>query len=839
VATSSASCDAVISPDLAAAFLARALPAAETRAIEAHLDGCGECQWLVYAAAAESPTGGGGDDLAGGTLPIGARVGRYRVVRPLAAGGMGVVYIARDAELDRAVALKVVHAAGHARIRTEAQALARVSHPNVVSIYELVEHGSRLYLAMEYVAGTTLERWLAAVPRSARAIVDAFAAAGAGLVAVHAAGLVHGDVKPSNILVGDDGRVRLGDFGLARFAEAEAKLVGGTPAFMAPEQRGGGTATAASDQYAFCRAAAAALGTRASRRVRAVLARGQAEDPCARHGSLAPILAALAPSRRRPRYVIAGVAGGAVAALLAIMVVRRERAHAAQASCEAAAADPRAAWGAARGAVARDGHPAWSGVAAAVDGWVADHHRQVVAACAATHADGTRSPRELRAQLDCLAERAADAGALVGALAVAEEAAASQAIVAVTTLDPPRTCGEPGRRPLARPDDPAIDARVAAVRAELSRITAMERLGLAEPPIAAATSALAAAEVTAYAPVIAEATLRLGSTQLGTAEAADTLLRAATLADRAGDDGLRARALVLALRADYEVARTDRIEELVAQADAALVRASGGALAWAELRHAAGELFADRGDLPAAERELGLAITLRAPAGPFLAARSLASLGIVDAKRGAMPRAFATLELAAELLAIELGPRHPRVAGTHLVIGQAMLADLRAADALPHLERALADAAPDELGHVAAAESSVGFALAELGRPAEALPRHARALATWRAMAVDHPRVAFALLGEGEAHIALGAWDEAIAALEAALAMPSRSTTARAEVAFALAVALTGRGDVPPARAVELAREANAVYAAPDAVADARHRRDRDRVAAWIVEHAR
>jgi hypothetical protein len=853
-----AGCGAAIDADTAAAFLAGGLPASAARQLERHLDACAECRWLVYAAAAASPTGGG-DALTGGTLPPGARLGRYEIQRPLGAGGMGVVYLARDRELDRPVALKAVRAAdgdtgagtgaGADRARAEAQALARIAHPNVVAVYELVEAGARRYVAMEYVEGTTLDRWLAAAapPRSARAIVDAFAAAGAGLAAVHAAGVVHGDVKPSNVLVGDDGRVRLTDFGLARAAGAAGSPAGGTPAYMAPELHRGAPATAASDQLAFCRALAGALGPRAPRRIRAALARGQADDPAARHPSMTALLRRLAPVRWRGYAVVAAAA--VAAALLAIAGVRGARDRAGQAACEAGAADVGATWRDARAGVERAlrtagggyGADAWAGVARGLDGWIADYRGEVVAACAATWDAGAQSSAELRARLDCLDERARDGRALIAALAHAERATATHAVVAAATLESPRVCGEPGRRPVARPDDAALAARVDAVRAELARIEALELTGATPPPIDAAVAALAAADATAYPPVIAEATLRLGSAQLGTADAAATLMHAATLADRVGHDALRARALVLALRADYETGRADRLEAFSSQAAAALVRSRGSPLAWAELHQAAGVLHVDRGELAAGERELALAIALRTAAGApgrYLAARSQSSLAISLAKRGELAAALATLRDTARVFEAELGANHPRVAGTHLVIGQVLLADLQPAAALPSLARAAtAAAAGDEAAQLASAESSLGFALTALGGPGVALPHHARAVAAWRAILPDHPRIALGLLGEGQARIALADWPGAVAALEAAAAIPARSPDLQAEIRFALAVALTAGGR-PPARAIDLAREATALYARPDAAADPRNRRERDRIAAWLAEHA-
>ena len=250
---------------------------------------------VTIAGEGEDPSFGGAPAL----LDTGARVGRYVVLSVVGRGGMGVVYAAYDPELDRKVALKLlrpgVGSSGrtldhHARLLREAQALARVSHPNVVVVHDVGSVDDEVFVAMEFVEGESLDRWRAR-GRSWREVLDVFIKAGRGLAAAHAAGLVHRDFKPTNVLVGDDGRVRVLDFGLARPAarlpsEAEApigqvatgdlELSGdvsklptlasqrgdgsltetgamlGTPLYMAPELYDGKPADAASDQFAFC-----------------------------------------------------------------------------------------------------------------------------------------------------------------------------------------------------------------------------------------------------------------------------------------------------------------------------------------------------------------------------------------------------------------------------------------------------------------------------------------------------------------------------------------------------------------------------------------------------------
>ncbi len=241
-------------------------------------------------------------------LAPGELVSRYVIVSRLGAGAMGVVYAAYDPELDRKVALKLVRpnaaigggaSEGPARLLREAQALAKLNHPAVVSIHDVGTFGEQVWISMEFVEGETLTDWVAAAPRSWREIVEVMRAAGRGLAAAHEAGLLHRDFKPDNVMLGVDGRVRVMDFGLARARDpsraptmtnagasssaasasssgramtasvharlrstsesaglsvelTQAGALLGTPAYMAPEQFTGADITAAVDQFAFC-----------------------------------------------------------------------------------------------------------------------------------------------------------------------------------------------------------------------------------------------------------------------------------------------------------------------------------------------------------------------------------------------------------------------------------------------------------------------------------------------------------------------------------------------------------------------------------------------------------
>ncbi len=325
-------------------------------------------------------------------LDTGTKIGRFVVVRELGAGGMGAVYAAHDPQLDRQVALKVMRESrgdeeDRVRMLREGQAMARVTHANVITVYEVGTEGDTVFLAQELLDGGTLATWLDAA-RPQDAILDKFIAAGRGLAAAHTAGLVHRDFKPDNVLLGKDGRVRVADFGLARSSIALGAIdalavttrgggpprtetdltaspmsdltrtgtVMGTPMFMAPEQHKGERADARSDQFAFCvslyhalykawpyegktapalaqnvidgRLEPAPKSSTVPAPLRKVLLRGLATDPAARYPTMEALLADLEriirpPQKSRAVWLVPLVVLAVAAAGVAAFVVVR------------------------------------------------------------------------------------------------------------------------------------------------------------------------------------------------------------------------------------------------------------------------------------------------------------------------------------------------------------------------------------------------------------------------------------------------------------------------------------------------------------------------------------
>ncbi|MBL4689267.1 MAG: serine/threonine protein kinase [Nannocystaceae bacterium] len=280
------------------AFAQGSLGEAAVGAIERHLDHCRDCATVLCDAAAaldvvvpddeqDTPvlTSPSKEVLPqhGQLLPQGTCLGRYVVLDLLGTGGLGCVYAAYDPELDRRVAVKILQPRAEIALaeraqpmlKREAQALAKLAHPNVVPVHDVGTIEDRVFIAMELVRGPTLREWLKQERRTWQQVRDVFVQAGRGLLAAHRAGLVHRDFKPTNVLLAEDDRPQVVDFGLARAVSqvvppsnsagstpatpvsSNQDLTGtgsvvGTPAYMAPEQLRGGAVDARADQFAFC-----------------------------------------------------------------------------------------------------------------------------------------------------------------------------------------------------------------------------------------------------------------------------------------------------------------------------------------------------------------------------------------------------------------------------------------------------------------------------------------------------------------------------------------------------------------------------------------------------------
>lgn len=347
-----------INDDDLTAFLDGELPKSEMGRVHEHVSDCSDCRQLVHAIEA---LGDGSDaaSISKGIAP-GMRVGRYLLDRELGTGATGVVYLAHDPDLDRRVALKILHQKAEGstpaqRAVREAQAMAKLNHANVRAVYDVGVIDNCFYLALEYVDGVTLRDWVAG-NHSLQEIVDVFVQAGRGLAAAHEAGLIHRDFKPDNVLVNREGVVKVTDLGLAMFlandeppalpATSSAELffddkltktgtVVGTPAYMSPEQFRG-IVDEKSDQFSFCVALFEALAGRRPfagenvleilKNARAhamvetlrprwlgrIVERGLQPDPGLRHSSMQALVNALLGRRKRIRTLAIVLVVGAM-----------------------------------------------------------------------------------------------------------------------------------------------------------------------------------------------------------------------------------------------------------------------------------------------------------------------------------------------------------------------------------------------------------------------------------------------------------------------------------------------------------------------------------------------
>ncbi|MCE9575119.1 MAG: serine/threonine protein kinase [Deltaproteobacteria bacterium] len=460
----------------------------------------------------------------------------FQVKALLGVGGMGMVYLATDLRLRRDVALKFQTVdGGVARAAREAKVLARLSHPNVITVYEVGVHADRLYIAMEYVDGQSLGTWLK-TPRRWGEILDAFLRAGHGLVAAHAAGLIHRDFKPDNVLFGRDGRVRVADFGLARDIEggdAEAgdrggagghTLIGaGTPRYMSPEQARGDDLDARTDQYSFCVAAREALADRGPRWLRAMLDRGTAAEPTRRWPSMAALLGQIERRRRRTRIATGASATLAVAAIAVTGGWYAGRADV-EDPCGGAEAALAPTWGPeSRGALTPllgAGAPALASLDEYARTWKVAHRE----ACLATRVRGEQSEATLDLRMSCLDMARARLGAVVELLRT-EPTSRSGAPRMVDALPSIFDCGHPdGAQALAPFSmDQRQRDRLNALVPQLAQARTLFEAGYDARALPIAAAAVVAARADDYPPLLAEALLLAGQLHISQGRPRDGL----------------------------------------------------------------------------------------------------------------------------------------------------------------------------------------------------------------------------------------------------------------------------------------------------------------------------
>jgi tetratricopeptide (TPR) repeat protein/predicted Ser/Thr protein kinase len=513
----------------------------EREQIKQHLDSCAACRDAVAAVTpADLEKATLADTLAASalgperppveTLRSGAMVSRYVILSVIGAGGMGVVYAAYDPELNRKIAVKLLRPTTHGnanalrtRLLHEAQAMARLQHPNVVAVYDVGTYGDEVFIAMEYVEGVTLTQWLSEKPRRWREVTDALVAAGRALAAAHAAGIVHRDFKPDNVILGADHRVRVLDFGLARSAQAEptapsapapevesqplgdddaltlartdTRWLAGTPLYMSPEQWKSLPVDAYSDQFSFCVtlfealhgvrpfAAESAVGLAQAvvdgeiRRelpdqgvpawLHKIVVRGLSADPGARYASMEALLAALTddPAQRRRRWLLlAGVLAVLASAAIGYRAIERGK----SALCTGAEKKWAGIWDAQRKQEVHTAFAAthavyaedsWRFVERALDAYVRDWVTMHTDSCEATRIRGEQSEELLDLRADCLEDRRREMRAQVDVLVVADAKTVQRAARATQSLGSISACADTAALKLPMRPPPDAETR--------------------------------------------------------------------------------------------------------------------------------------------------------------------------------------------------------------------------------------------------------------------------------------------------------------------------------------------------------------------------------------------
>ncbi|MEX1366662.1 MAG: serine/threonine-protein kinase [Nannocystaceae bacterium] len=756
------------------------------------------------------------DEMVDSLRPVarpGERIGRYFVMDVLGRGAMGVVVRAFDPELERTVALKVVNPGFaaqadaeevRARFVTEARALARLSHPHVVAIYDVGTHGEHVYLAMELVEGTDVAKWLRE-PRPWPQVVSVFRAVAEGLAAAHEAGLVHRDVKPGNMLLGRDDRVRITDFGIARLsagpstapptdaesgAEPDSELgptddgitqagfVVGTPAYMAPEQHSGDAVGPAADQFALCVALYEGLygrrpfrgdprrvaydklhgkvslpdDTEVPRWLGAVVLRGLRVEPDERFADLRALVAALDddPSRRRRRWA---VRAGALSVVVA-GAVGWALAMGGPAACEGTGGGMAQAWNddmrqqlhEAFVATGRSyAEPTASAVQTRIDEYARAWTTMRQDACEATQVRGEQSEAVLDLRMACLDRRLDEVRALLGVLRHADGEIVDRALTAAAGLSGLDRCADAAALSAEVPPPADEDARLESegIRGVLAAARADRLAGLYDHGLEAARSARARADALGYAPVQAEARL--------------------VEADLVDELGRSPEAIELAKEALW-TAQAVGHDEAAAAASVLLV--------W---------LLGERGGEPAAGLDWARyaeATLQRSGDDDVLRGRLWLYEGAARTNAGDFDGGQRAYERALAHTRDRLGDEHPSVpaivqdmANLELLRGHLDAALAGTRDALARLESIYGPEHP----RCALAHDSLGTVLRSLGRLTEAEAEHEHALQLLRdSVGPEHPDVAGVMLNLGHVYDqqhrltdARGLYERALRLLEA------------------------------------------------------------------------
>ena len=770
---------------------------------------------VTSATVAETSVPLRGEEASGPAdrLGRGTAVDRYVILRTLGAGGMGVVYAAYDPELDRRIALKLLlpSAEGTAnsheartRLLREAQALAKLSHPNVVAVHDAGEHDTNVWLAMEFVEGVTLRDWLSDAERDWSAVLDVMGRAAKGLAAAHAKGLLHRDFKPDNVMVDDEGRVRVMDFGLARREEpvdpvdlqpspndrvldqvlTRAGSVMGTPAYMAPEQHLGTSVDARGDQFSFCVTLWEALygkrpfegktvgelaknviegtkrppppGRKVPKWLRSVCERGLEQDPENRFPSMDALLQGIDNGRRRGRNRAWLLGAGALSVAAAAVTGYQMSDHSRRvAACEDEGESIREIWNDEARARVKTGLegtqlPYAKTTAVKVMPWLDERANRWsearTQACVAATVDTMMSAGHYDKATWCLQEQRNSFQELVEGLAAGEEAVAKSAVRQAASARPASLCLD--AKVLANlPDPPPPEdrAQVSELRHELRVGSSTVGAGEHEAGLEIIVAARERAEELGWTPLLASAYHLEGSAleRAGRYEEAEAASIAGyTEAVRVGAWDLAATsAMSLAFSVGYKQARYKEGMMWGLQAEMMLAHA---------------------GD-PVGHRE----------------AERLQNLGPVVDAAGDPKKAREMFQRAVDLKIAALGEEHPDVAASLGSVANATDSLGEFDEAIELYKRVLSiqeRTLGPEHPRVANTLNNLGTSYNTAGRRDEAKEMYERALAIrLESLGPNHREVAGSYNNLASVHVHAGDYEKAREAMERALEVKART----------------------------------------------------------------